>query len=55
MKKLGIENLVRFDFMDPPAPETMMRALENLNYLGASVGPSAIESPSEFEGVWMCS
>lgn len=35
MKKLGIENLVRFDFMDPPAPETMMRALENLNYLGA--------------------
>ncbi|KAI8049085.1 P-loop containing nucleoside triphosphate hydrolase protein [Syncephalis plumigaleata] len=29
------ENLVRFDFMDPPAPETMMRALELLNYLGA--------------------
>ena len=35
MKKLGVKNLVRFDFMDPPAPETMMRALENLNYLGA--------------------
>lgn len=35
MKKLGIRNLVKFDFMDPPAPETMMRALENLNYLGA--------------------
>ena len=35
MLKLGIKNLVRFDFMDPPAPETMMRALENLNYLGA--------------------
>src|SRR5277367_4021762 len=33
LKKLGIENLVKFDFMDPPAPETMMRALEELNYL----------------------
>lgn len=35
LKKLGIENLVCFDFMDPPAPETLMRALELLNYLGA--------------------
>ena len=35
MLRLGVKNLVRFDFMDPPAPETMMRALENLNYLGA--------------------
>jgi pre-mRNA-splicing factor ATP-dependent RNA helicase DHX15/PRP43 len=26
---------VHFDFMDPPAPETLMRALEQLNYLGA--------------------
>lgn len=26
---------VHFDFMDPPAPETLMRALEVLNYLGA--------------------
>ena len=25
---------VHFDFMDPPAPETLMRALEQLNYLG---------------------
>lgn len=33
--KLGVEDLVHFDFMDPPAPETMMRALEQLNYLGA--------------------
>lgn len=33
LKKLGIQNLVKFDFMDPPAPETMMRALEELNYL----------------------
>lgn len=33
--KLGIEDLVHFDFMDPPAPETLARALEELNYLGA--------------------
>jgi len=25
LKKLGIDDLVHFDFMDPPAPETMMR------------------------------
>lgn len=35
LKKLGIEDIVHFDYMDPPAPETLMRALEQLNYLGA--------------------
>uniref|UniRef100_A0A8C9GWH2 ATP-dependent RNA helicase DHX15 n=1 Tax=Piliocolobus tephrosceles TaxID=591936 RepID=A0A8C9GWH2_9PRIM len=35
LKKLGIDDLVHFDFIDPPAPETLMRALEQLNYLGA--------------------
>jgi pre-mRNA-splicing factor ATP-dependent RNA helicase DHX15/PRP43 len=35
LRVMGIENLVNFDFMDPPVPETMMRALEILNYLGA--------------------
>lgn len=35
LKKLGIDDLVHFDFMDPPAPETLMRALELLNHLGA--------------------
>lgn len=35
LKMLGIDDLVHFDFMDPPAPETLMRALELLNYLGA--------------------
>ncbi|CAG0916978.1 unnamed protein product [Notodromas monacha] len=35
LKKLGIDDLVHFDFMDPPAPETLMRALELLNYVGA--------------------
>ncbi|XTI83670.1 pre-mRNA splicing factor ATP-dependent RNA helicase PRP16 [Cenococcum geophilum] len=33
LKKLGINDLVHFDLMDPPAPETLMRALEELNYL----------------------
>ncbi|KAL9096858.1 MAG: hypothetical protein Q9165_000822 [Trypethelium subeluteriae] len=33
LKKLGIDDLVHFPFMDPPAPETLMRALEELNYL----------------------
>ena len=35
LKKIGIDDLVHFDFMDPPSPETLMRALELLNYLGA--------------------
>ena len=35
LKKLGIGDLVHFDFMDPPAPETLMRALELLNDLEA--------------------
>lgn len=33
--KLGITDLVHFDYMDPPAPPTLMRSLELLNYLGA--------------------
>ncbi|CAD8176175.1 unnamed protein product [Paramecium pentaurelia] len=35
LKRLGIDDLVHFDFMDPPAPETLMRALEQLYYLNA--------------------
>jgi pre-mRNA-splicing factor ATP-dependent RNA helicase DHX15/PRP43 len=35
LKKLGIDDLVHFDFLSPPAPETLMRALEQLHYLGA--------------------
>lgn len=35
LKSLHVENLIEFDWMDPPAPETLMRALELLNYLGA--------------------
>ena len=35
LKCLGIDNLVVFDFMDPPPHETLMRALEQLYALGA--------------------
>ncbi|KAK0234860.1 P-loop containing nucleoside triphosphate hydrolase protein [Armillaria nabsnona] len=33
--KLGIKDLVRFDYVDAPGPETLMRALELLNFLSA--------------------
>jgi HrpA-like RNA helicase len=53
LKKLGIDDLVHFDFLDPPAPETLMRALEMLNYLGClsdegeltEIGDQAAEFP----------
>eukprot|EP00747_Dinoflagellata_sp_TGD_P208420 gnl/TRDRNA2_/TRDRNA2_81907_c0_seq1.p1 gnl/TRDRNA2_/TRDRNA2_81907_c0~~gnl/TRDRNA2_/TRDRNA2_81907_c0_seq1.p1 ORF type:complete len:682 (+),score=117.63 gnl/TRDRNA2_/TRDRNA2_81907_c0_seq1:307-2046(+) len=35
LKKLGIEDLVHFDFMEPPSPESMMRALEMLHFVEA--------------------
>mmetsp|Transcript_12038 Transcript_12038/g.36701 ORF Transcript_12038/g.36701 Transcript_12038/m.36701 type:complete len:816 (+) Transcript_12038:176-2623(+) len=34
LRTLGV-NPVQFDFIDPPPPETVMRALESLLYLGA--------------------
>lgn len=30
-----MQDLVKFDYVDAPAPETLMRALELLNYLAA--------------------
>ncbi|KAJ2988809.1 hypothetical protein NUW54_g8997 [Trametes sanguinea] len=33
LAKLGIDDLVHFDYLDAPAPETLMRALGLLNYL----------------------
>lgn len=35
LKGLGINDLIHFDFLDPPPPETMIRALEHLYALGA--------------------
>ncbi|ORM40288.1 putative pre-mRNA-splicing factor ATP-dependent RNA helicase DEAH2 [Babesia sp. Xinjiang] len=50
LKKLGIDDLVHFDFMDPPAPETMMRALEELNYLGALDDEGELTKTGELMG-----
>ncbi|KAA1113586.1 DEAH-box ATP-dependent RNA helicase prp43 [Puccinia graminis f. sp. tritici] len=33
LKKLGVDDLVHFDYMDPPAPKTVIRSLELLNCL----------------------
>ncbi len=35
LKSLGIDDLMHFDFMDPPPPETLILALEQLYALGA--------------------
>ena len=35
LKSLGIDDLIHFDFMDPPPAETMIRALEQLYALGS--------------------
>jgi len=34
LKSLGVEDLVKFDWPDPPSPESLMRAIETLHYLG---------------------
>lgn len=34
LKSMGINNLVNFDFLDPPPHEMLVRALENLYALG---------------------
>jgi pre-mRNA-splicing factor ATP-dependent RNA helicase DHX16 len=34
-QSLGINDLMNFDFMDPPPAETLLRALEQLYALGA--------------------
>ena len=35
LKSLGIDDLIHFDFMDPPPAETLILALEQLYALGA--------------------
>ena len=34
LKALGIDNVMRFEFLSPPPAETMVRALEALHALG---------------------
>lgn len=35
LKAMGINNLTKFDFLDPPPAEAMIRAMEQLHALGA--------------------
>ena len=35
LKSLGIDDLIHFDFLDPPPAETLIMALEQLYALGA--------------------
>jgi pre-mRNA-splicing factor ATP-dependent RNA helicase DHX15/PRP43 len=35
LKKLGVEDLIRFDYLSPPTPQSIARALELGYYLGA--------------------
>ena len=35
LKAMGIENLTKFDFLDSPPAEAMIRGLEQLHALGA--------------------
>ena len=35
LKNIGVNNIVEFDFIDPPPAETMMKAVEQLYTLGA--------------------
>ena len=35
LKAMGIDNLTKFDFLDPPPAEAMIRGLERLHALGA--------------------
>jgi len=34
LKRLRVVNLVNFEYVDPPSPEALMRAMEALNHLG---------------------
>lgn len=56
LKALGVDDVLHFDFMSPPLPQTMMRALELLYSLGAldeacklthSIGMHMAEFPIE--------
>ena len=47
--KLGITDLVHFDFMDPPAPETMMRALEQVFMISSRPSPTYLINPKPLE------
>lgn len=55
LKALGLDDVLHFEFLDPPAPESLMRALEQLSNLGCldntgyltDIGEKATKFPLE--------
>ena len=45
LKALGVENVLRFDYLSPPPPQLLARALESLYALGALDGSGALTFP----------
>lgn len=49
MKALGIDNILGFDWLASPSPETMIRALEVLYSLGVLDDDAKLTSPIGFQ------
>jgi len=45
LKSLGIDNIMRFDWLAPPAPDTMVRSLETLFAIGALDSDACLTRP----------
>ena len=48
LKALGIDNIMRFDWLSSPPPEAMIRALETLYAVGAIDSDAKLTSPIGF-------
>ncbi|MCO5576357.1 hypothetical protein L7F22_030166 [Adiantum nelumboides] len=49
LKALGIDNIMRFDWLASPAPEAMVRALETIFAIGAIDSNAKLTSPTGFQ------
>ncbi|XP_078431410.1 RNA helicase family protein [Wolffia australiana] len=49
LKSLGIDNILGFDWMSPPSPESMIRALEVLYSLGILDDDAKLTTPTGFQ------
>lgn len=49
LKSLGIDNILGFDWISPPAPESMIRALEVLYSLGVLDDDAKLTTPTGFQ------
>ncbi|KAL2630691.1 hypothetical protein R1flu_015377 [Riccia fluitans] len=54
LKSLGINDLINFDFMDPPPAETLLRALEQLYALGALNDRGSCGQCAHEFSLWQC-